>query len=409
MRGLPVDMPRRALLLSAGIFVLSICSFMVVPLLALYLSRELHSPAGRIGIVLSVMSVANQGLQVVVGIVSDRFGSRPVLGVGVLLASLGYLGFASRPAFALQLVCAGTLGLGRAAISLVGKALLTVEAGDRRASALALRSVAVNAGAAIGPIIGGLLLGRFTVALWAAVAVHAIFWLALVRGLAGSGGGAPPGGERPGLGRQLRALLGNRPLLGLTCASIGFWYLFTQLNFTFPLYADDRFGLGGRVGLLFAVNAILSVALQYGAITWLNRRGDGWRNLGLGSVAVAVAFLMLGIVPTAWSLLLFVVVFTLGELVIVPGLDIVTSEVARAAELGGSFGFASLGWAAGGLLGSSIGGYGYQAAKDGGHFGLFWTANFAIGVVAVLAFGLMRRRFTARVPAGRMSDSRGTT
>lgn len=403
VRGLPVDMPRRALLLSGGIFVLSICSFMVVPLLALYLSRELHSPAGRIGIVLSVMAVANQGLQVVVGIVSDRFGSRPVLGVGVLLASLGYLGFAARPGFALQVVCACTLGLGRAAISLVGKAMLTVEAGDRRASALALRSVAVNAGAAIGPIIGGLLLGRFTVALWAAVAVHGIFWLALVRGLAGRGTEAT-GAERPGPGRQLRALLGNRALLGLTCASVGFWYLFTQLNFTFPLYADDRFGLGGRVGLLFAVNAILSVALQYGAITWLNRRGDGWRNLGLGSAAVAAAFLLLGTVPTAWSLLLFVVVFSLGELVIVPSLDIVTTEVARTAELGGSFGFASLGWAAGGLLGSSFGGYGYQAAKDGGHFGLFWTANFAIGLTAMLAFTLMRRRFVARVTA----DSGGT-
>lgn len=390
--------PRPALLLSGGIFVLSICSFMIVPLLALYLSAQLHSPAGQIGIVLAVMAIANQGLQFLVGMVASRVGSRKVLTVGIFVACAGYGGFALGPPFALQLLCALSLGLGRAIISLVGKVMLAEEAGDKQASALTLRSVAVNAGAAIGPAAGGVLFGKFSIALWAVVVVHVLFWLSLRRISPAVGSGAqarPPEGQdvqRHAIGQQLRALLRNWPLVGITCASVGFWYLYTQLTFTFPLYANDKFHLGGRVGLLFTINAILAVALQYAAVTWLIRRAGGWRVLSGGCVTLAGAFLVLGIFPARWALVLFVIVFSLGELAIVPTLDIVTAEVSGPATLAGSFGFASLGWAAGGVLGSLIGGAAFQYAREVGQFGLFWVFNCLLGVAAGAAFAIMRWR-----------------
>ncbi len=386
-------LPRPALLLSGGIFVLSICSFMIVPLLALYLATGLGVPAGRVGVVLAVMAVANQGLQLFVGVVSDRLGSRAVFSLGILAASLGYLGFALAPPFALQLVCAFTLGLGRATVSLVGKVLLTQEAGERRASALTLRSIAVNAGAAVGPIIGGLLFGRFGAVLATVVVVHAVFWLVLIRTIPRH---APAPRERPRLRAQFAALLGNRGLLALAIVSVGFWYLYTQVTFTVPLYADDRFALGGKVGLLFAVNAVLAVALQYWVVAWFGRHGDEWRTLAIGSALVGAAFLTLPVVPSAWSLLVFIVIFSLGEIIVVPTVDILTANLAAESAIGGSFGLASLGWAAGGVLGSLLGGAGYEAASRGGGVGWFWLASGLVGVVAAAAFLVLRHRFPAR-------------
>jgi MFS transporter, DHA1 family, multidrug resistance protein len=386
------DVPRRTLFLSGGIFVLSICSFMIVPLLALYLARELHTPTGEIGIVLAVMAFANQGLQVLVGVVSDRVGSRMVFSAGVVAVSLGYIGFALGPPFPLQVLCGFSLGIGRATISLLSKVLLISEAGDKRASALTLRSVAVNAGSAIGPVIGALLFASFVPLLVAVVVVHALFWLALIRIVSGR---QPRPSYRPGLRQELRMLLANRALLSLTGASVGFWYLYTQLTFTFPLYADDRFHLGGRVGLLFALNAVLAVLLQYGAIAWLGRRFDGWTTLTVGCAVVGVAFLPLWLISSVWALVLFVVLFSLGEIVVVPTLDIVTSDVASASSMGSSFGFASLGWALGGVLGSALGGAAYQAASAP----RFWLLNVAVGIGTALAFLVLRSWFRQPTPA----------
>lgn len=391
------DLPRSTLVLSGGIFTLSICSFMVVPLLALYLASELHVPAGRIGIVLAVMAVANQGLQVVVGIVSDRLGSRTVFSLGVLAASVGYLGFAYGPPFPGQLAFAFALGLGRATISLVGKVLLTQEAGADPTAALTVRSIAVNAGAAVGPVIGGLLFGRFGAVLVAVVAVHALFWLVLIRTIPRH---EPTPGPRPAVREQVATLVANRPLLGLTCATTGFWFLYTQVTFTIPLYADDRFQLGGRVALLFALNAVLAVALQYWVVARWARRYDSWGTLAVGCGAVAAAFLVVALVPSVWALVSFIVLFSLGEIIVVPTVDILTAEVSAASSIGGSFGLASLGWAGGGVLGSLAGGALYQAFSAAGRPALFWAVNVLIGLGTVAAFLILRRRFRTTPGAG---------
>lgn len=382
-------LPRRALLLNAGILTISVSSFMIVPLLALYLSVRMHTPAGQIGVVLAVMTITNQGLQVGIGVLADRYGQRLVLSLGILVACSGYLGFALRPDFAFQLLCGLLLGLGRGAIGLIAKTMVATEAGDKRAAALALRAVAVNGGAAVGPIIGGLLFDKFSLVLLVTVSIHMVFWLTTVRTLPAHSTAASRGSR---LAEQLRSLPRNGQLVALACASIGFWYLYTQLTFTFPLYAEDRFHLAGKVGWLFAVNAVLAIVFQYTVTTSFNRRTDGWRTIATGCAILSASFLCL-LIPAVWALVIFVVIFSFGELVVVPALDILTAEIATRTVVAGSFGFASLGWAAGGLLGSLLGGVWYQADERSGHFGPFWVANCLIGAVTALAFIMLGRRF----------------
>ncbi|MGI9504599.1 MAG: MFS transporter, partial [Geminicoccaceae bacterium] len=176
-----LSMPRRALFLSGGILALSVVYFMIVPLLALYLSTELQASAGQIGIVLAVLAIANQGSQVFIGAISDRWGPKAVLSVGIFVDCIGYLGFAAAPSFPFQVILALALGLGTATVSLLGKVILAEEAKDNRAAAFALRAAAINIGAAAGPVIGSVFFGRFEAALIITAAVFALFWVILIR------------------------------------------------------------------------------------------------------------------------------------------------------------------------------------------------------------------------------------
>jgi DHA1 family multidrug resistance protein-like MFS transporter len=372
--------PRRVLFLSGGILMLSVVYFMTVPLLALYLSTRLHSTPTQIGAVLSVMAVAQQGLQVFIGVLAERWGARTILGLGVAIICPGYLGFALGPPFPLQLVCGLAVGVGAATVSLLGKVMLADAAGGDTTSAFALRAVAVNAGAATGPIAGAVLFGWFEAALLATVSVYVLFWCTLVR----AEPRRRPAGDAAPVSRQLRDLAGNQRLLGIAAMSTGFWYLYTQFTFTFPLYANDRFHLGGRVGVLFAVEAVISVALQYPVIAWL-RGVDSRRTVAVGCLGVAVAFAVPVAVQTVWGLLVFVIAFALGSILVVPVLDVLAAEVAPG-TVAAALGVASLGWAAGGLAGNLLGGVLYEHARDSGAFGLFWLVNAGVGAVTAVAF-----------------------
>jgi MFS transporter, DHA1 family, multidrug resistance protein len=393
---MPTGLPRRALLISSGILGLSAVYFMIVPLLSLYMSIRLHSSALRIGVVLAVMTVANQGLQVFVGILADRFTIKTMLSAGIFVACLGCLGFSVHPSFYLQICSALTLGVGAAAVSVLGKAMLADAAGEKKASAFALRAAAVNGGGAVGPVLGALVFGWFQEMLLITGAVYAIFWLLLVRPMPRP---ETKTGHPGSIGGQVRALLGIRRLLILSGVSIGFWYLYTQLTLTFALYANDRFRLGGKVGLFFAAEAVIAVLLQYPVISWLQHRVENWRILGVGCLILTAAFLFLGSVPTVWALLLFIVAFAFGSLLIVPTLDVIAVELSPPTMVAGALGTASLGWAIGGLLGDIGGGALYGIARQSGHFELFWDFNSVVAIVTAVAFFALAGRRVHRLPA----------
>ncbi|ALG13354.1 hypothetical protein AOZ06_46635 [Kibdelosporangium phytohabitans] len=377
-----------------GILLLAVCSFAIVPLLALYLTTDLGASAAQVGLVLALSALANQGLQVFIGMAADRVGSRVTLTTGITVACAGYIGFALGPGLAGQLAAGITLGAGRAMLSLVGKVLLLEVAGAGSASALTLRTMVVNAGSALGPALGGLLFGSYRLMLVIGVVVHVVVWLILV----------PHAVKRPARQRDrvgLRELAGNRRLVGITCASIGFWFLYTQLTVTFPLYVNQAFDLKGGIGLLFALNAVLAVALQFPVLKLLDRWTDSWRALVIGCAVVGSGFLLLALVPAFWALVGFIVLFSVGEIVVVPKLDVLTAEVADTGSVAGAFGFASLGWAAGGFLGSLLGGVAYAAASSTNQMGLFWSSGFVVGCLATAAFAVVAAR-SRRVRIGVM-------
>jgi MFS family permease len=108
-------------------------------------------------------------LMMVFGRIGDLVGYRPIFQLGLVVSALGFLACASAPTYHLVLLGRVLQGIGAALALSCGPALATSLLDEReRARALGFYAGATAAGAALGPLLGGLLVERWG---WSAV-----FW-----------------------------------------------------------------------------------------------------------------------------------------------------------------------------------------------------------------------------------------
>jgi MFS family permease len=108
-------------------------------------------------------------LMLACGRLGDLVGYRPIFQLGLLLSALGLLICAAAPSYGLLLFGRVLQGVGVALTVSCGPALVTSLLDEsERARALAFYAGVIAIGSALGPIVGGLLVGRWG---WAAV-----FW-----------------------------------------------------------------------------------------------------------------------------------------------------------------------------------------------------------------------------------------
>ncbi|MCG7529697.1 MFS transporter, partial [Streptomyces sp. OfavH-34-F] len=139
--------------------------YAVLPYLATHLGTGLGMTGWLVGLVLGLRTFSQQGLFVVGGALTDRYGPRPVVlaGCALRIAGFGWLAFASSTAGVIGAVV--LTGLAAALFSPAVESETAREAvrherltGTPRARVLARFSAAGQAGAFLGPLIGSLLL-----------------------------------------------------------------------------------------------------------------------------------------------------------------------------------------------------------------------------------------------------------
>jgi DHA1 family multidrug resistance protein-like MFS transporter len=380
-------LPRRTIALSGAVVLLSLSFFMTVSLLAVYLVRTEGIPTAQAGVVLGCLTFASQGLQLPVGLAADRWGRSRLLGVAAPLTCLAYAGLSLTSSLGLLIPAGLGLGLGNAITGLVLKTMMVESASNQRTTVLSLRNIAVNTGAVVGPAVGAAVFHWFTIALLSAGSVYVLCWLVFRRADIG-----PTRMEAPTqVLRNLAVLLRSRLLVALTLTSIGFWFIYTQFTLTFPLFAADRFRLGGKVALFFVVSAIAAIAFQYPVSRFIGTRPNRWTTLALGSATFVLAYAVLAIAGASWLLIIFVIVFVLGEVAVIPTLDVLATELAPQTMLAAGLGVVSLGWAVGGLLGNLLGAIAYAHFASVGHFSVFWLINALLALLTAGAFLVLQR------------------
>ncbi|WUR01094.1 MFS transporter [Streptomyces sp. NBC_00310] len=320
--------------------------FAVLPFLAEHLGTAIGMAGWMVGFVLGLRTFSQQGLFVVGGALADRYGVRPVVLVGCVLriAGFAWLGYADAD----WSVIGSVLLIGFAAAlfspaveSEVARQAVVWEESGRgpRTSVLALFTVAGQAGAFVGPLIGALLLAvDYRVVCLAGAGVFVLV-------LAGHVWLLPqhiPGRERVEVKGGLGGLLRNRRFLALCCAYGAYLLAYNQLYLLLPDEVERATGSQSALAWLFGLSSLLVVTAQLPVTRWVAERLDLRRSMTVGLLLIAAGFGVVAVaLPAGWTggagLLPaagFVVLLTVGQMLVAPAARAWVPDLAAEGRLG---------------------------------------------------------------------------
>ncbi|MFF6782924.1 MFS transporter [Streptomyces sp. NPDC012510] len=320
--------------------------FAVLPFLAEHLGTAMGMAGWMIGFVLGLRTFSQQGLFVVGGALADRYGVRPVVLAGCVLriAGFAWLGHADADWSVIGSVL--LIGFAAALFSpaveseVARQAVAWEESGNGpRTSILALFTVAGQAGAFVGPLIGALLLAAdFRVVCLAGAGVFVLV-------LAGHVWLLPqhiPGRRRVEMKGGAGGLLRNRRFLALCCAYGAYLLAYNQLYLLLPDEVERATGSQTALAWLFGLSSLLVVTAQLPVTRWAAGRLDPRGSMAGGLSLIAAGFLVVAVArPAAWTgyagLLPaagFVVLLTLGQMLVAPAARAWVPDLAAEGRLG---------------------------------------------------------------------------
>jgi MFS family permease len=181
----------------------------------------------------------------------------------------------------------------------------------------------------------------------------------------------------------------------------GFWFLFGQNHSYLPLYMYDFAIMPSwfNAALLAAVNPLVIISTGPFLAKFVEKH-DSLHVMILGMTIFIVGFCILGLFPLGVTLILGIIIFSLGEFLTHPNFIAYVSKIAPEDKVAIYMGMIFLPMAVGLPLGNFVGGIMYKNIAEADYLGgpgrpsLYWALNISI-VVFVLIMFLLYNRFVA--------------
>ena len=270
-------------------------------------------PLGQAGLAVGAMSFTMVVCMPSAGYLADRFGPRLILTIGCVLSiAVGGL-YAIAASFPAALTVSIMLGVANSLWFPSQSALmaLIVEPHERPALS-AFHRAALNLGAALGGVAGGLIVRSGTLAsfrwLFALNVLSYIVFLTVLPGLpSGRVAQAPRRADRPGFRVVLRDAFFVRLLATDVAIGLGFGFLFAFM----PAYASQLGISTATIGLMFMFGALTVVLTQIPTLRWVSGRRR-MQTLALMNLWFVAAFGLMVATPYT-TVGVAVVVIALGQ------------------------------------------------------------------------------------------------
>lgn len=384
------DQLRRLWVLIAVAFVDMIGFMLVLPLLPFYAIRMNASPV-QVGWILAAFSIAQLVSAPLWGRVSDRFGRRPALLIGLLASAIAYVVFGFAHTLWLLFMSRFVQGAGGGTTG-VAQAYVadTIRPADR-ARALGWLSSATSAGVVVGPMIGTFAgkLGQaapgfIAAALCIANALFAWYWLPESRPALPAGAPLPP--RRPVWAPAWQVLREPGSPVAQLIWTYGVGMLaFAGLTSVLPLFFHYDFGVdqstwGYYLTYFGALSVVMRIVLL-GPI--VDRLGERW-TMRTGCLVLIVGLVLYPLVHDLHLLTILVVpLVPVGTALLFPSTTSLISARTPQHELGVTMGVAQT---FGGIARAVAPVASTKAFEAIGHGSPFYLAAAIVGVVSVIAF-----------------------
>ncbi len=338
---------------------------MSIPFLSIYLINRLGASPSEAGVVVAVSSLIGVFASFYGGYISDVIGRKNVLFISIFGWAVVFVGFALADRIWLFFVINALNGLCRAMFEPTSRALLAdITPQESKLLVFNLRYAAINLGVVAGPILG-LQMGtaRSGSAFYIAGLVYLLYGIVLVIQflLHKEIGGSKPqvNTDRLTLTGALKVTGKDRTfmyvLVGMIFGVLGYGHFGSTLAQYLEL--SPSFTDGAKwFGYMLSLNAVVVLAVQY-PLARLASRFSPIAPLIVGNLCVSCSLLLFGVAPQMWTMMLGVVLFTIGEVLMFTMTDVLVDRIAPHELRGtyfGMFGFNNLGNVIAPLLGGFL-------------------------------------------------------
>jgi DHA1 family tetracycline resistance protein-like MFS transporter len=309
----------------------------IAPVLPRLILEFLHGNMARtseaMGLFVTTWALMQFFFSPILGMLSDRFGRRPVILLSNFGLGLDYIIMALAPTLSWLFVGRVLSGITASSMPTANAYISDVTPPERRARAFGIFGAAFGVGFVLGPAIGGWL---------GAINPRLPFWVAAAFSLLNACYGLlvlpeslPPEKRSQTLRWKkanpvgaLRLLRSHRELFGL--AAVNFLgYLAHEVYATvYVLYATERYGWSKEaIGVSLAVVGIASIFTSAVLVGWSVRRFGERTSLFVGLLSAGVGFLMFGFATTGALFLAGIPVNALWSLAAAPSQSMMTRRV----------------------------------------------------------------------------------
>lgn len=369
---------------------------MVLPFLTLYLTVDRKLPAATAGLTLTIYGISAIFVAPLAGRLSDRFSALLIMKLSLILSGLVLFIFPLVDSLTGIFVVTGVWAIAGEAFRPPSMAIIGDLAGqEHRKSAFALTRLAINLGMSIGPVVGGFLaMYSFRLlfyvdgitSLLAGILIAILPWRLLIA--------EPPQpadsavlADQPETVLRYLDVLKDRRFVYFLLAMLPVELVFFQSLAAMPLFLVRDFHMTeAGFGALLAVNTVIIIIVEVP----LNTAMADWDHrysISLGALLVGIGFGALVFVTNVPIAVATVVIWTFGEMILLPASSAYVSDISPRSQSGAYMGLYTMGFsvalAIGPWLGSTIlDGYGPTAV---------WMGTLACGCVTALMFWFMPR------------------
>lgn len=381
----PVE--RRAAFSIAGIFSTRMLGlFMIFPVFALFAEEEFTGITGlQIGIAMGIYGLTQAFLQIPYGMMSDKFGRKPLIILGMFVFMVGSIICAMADSIEMMIIGRAIQGMGAvAAVLMASVADLVTE--QFRLRAMSIVGITIGLSFTLSLVAGPLLASWFGVrGIFWVIASLAVIGMLLVQF-------AMPDIKQQSFQREAEAdpsefkeLLKHRQLLRLDFGVFVLHAILTAMFVVMPLALRDSAGLqSAEHWIIYLPVMLLSFVLMVPFIIQAESKGK-MKPVFIGAIAMltlmqlSFAFIQ----PSFWVLFVLLLIFFTAFNLLEASLPSLVVKLSPADKKGTASGIYSTSQFLGAAIGGALGGYFYQHYGYNGVF-IFTSVIGGLWVLAAI-------------------------